>query len=194
MTKIDGRSVAAKLAKQESLANSSNTSEVVNTEVVQQTPSSVPPPEAPKIPVPTGTPPEVMNMLQNMYQEIQELKSKTENKPHMMTKAREIYAWPWEYKYKLYWEIPVLSFKSKKIDKTKDYHYKNLKWEYMSNHILEISLADGTTVDVDVIDFNRSITYSNLQQCEVIKDERGTVYVFNHPQYGSIEVLSSVIN
>jgi hypothetical protein len=51
--------------------------------------------------------------------------------------------------------VPVLSYISKKKDPSKDFVFKNSFGWFESNQILELTLANWTSIDVDVIEFNK---------------------------------------
>ena len=81
--------------------------------------------------------------------------------------------------------------------------FKNVYGEMESNHLVELHLADDTTVDVEVNEFNQSV-----QRSEKItaKDHRSDIidtdtklpkveyFVFDTPEYGEIKVLPYAIN
>jgi len=137
---------------------------------------------------------ELVALVRQLTKEVADLKN-GKKEEHMMVKAKQIYKWPRKFRCKLYWGVPVVNFISKKIDKNRDYLYKNTKWEFVNNHQVEVSLADGSTVDVDYFEFMRSIEYSEEQFCEIIKKPDGKeYYVFNIEPYGEFQVLASIIN
>lgn len=183
MAKIDGRSREAKLQRQQIVVDESITdiAEVATHEV------------APKASESNESVKDLIDLVRNLQSQLDEVKNqKTEN---MFVKGKERYEWPRHYKYRLWGEIPVLSIQSKKQDLTKDYLYKNHKWEYINNHIFEVELADWKTVDVDGVDFAKNSTYSEPQECVSIIDKNWKkTYVFNVQPYGEINVLSSIIN
>lgn len=136
----------------------------------------------------------VLARLDSIEAENQRLKAQLspENKH---TKWKEKYTWPWNYSYKLWWDVPVLSYKSFRKDKTKDFSYKNHLWVLINNHFLELLLADNTTVEVDVNEFNLNRSVSEKLPAEVITDwVTVTGYKFNDPTHGQFIVSASLIN
>lgn len=71
--------------------------------------------------------------------------------------------------------VPVLNYTSKRKDKSKDLLYKNSAGVYVSNHFLDLELADGGKVSVEVNEFNGSKTKSELQECKVIYEGKDVV-------------------
>lgn len=87
-----------------------------------------------------------------------------------------------------------MSYVSKKKDVSKDYLYKNHKGEYINNQMLALTLANGETVDIEALDL-ANCESGPKQKCSVVTKPTGVkVYVFNHPEFGEIEVLSNIIN
>lgn len=92
-------------------------------------------------------------------------------------------------------DVPVLSAKSLKKDKTKDYTYKNHLGQLISNQDLELTLADNSTVVVDVHEFNLNFSRSEKIPAEPITNGVSvTGYQFDVPEYGKFIVSSSLIN
>lgn len=217
MTKIDGRSkeakAAAALAAQEQTGNqldenvgqsndtiapvvveTQDLNPVVQVEEQQTSIASLWVAQSEKQTEDTDVTQMLLRQMQQMQEEIKSLKEDKGEDQNMFVKGREIFKWPWKYRFKLYGGIPVLSIQSKKQDITKDYIFKNVKGEMVSNHILEVSLADWQKVDVDVIDFNRSVTSSEETFGTLINEWGVSKYVFSTQEYGEIKVLASVIN
>lgn len=116
---------------------------------------------------------------------------------------KEKYQGELHFSYKLRGGIPVLGYKSKKKILTRDWSFKNTHWEYESNHLLELQLADWQTMDVEVTEFNTSVERSPKQTA---LDQKGQIidtdtkltklesYTFEDPTYGTIKVLPYAIN
>ena len=136
----------------------------------------------------------VLVRLDSLEAENQKLKAQV-NPENKFSKAKEKYQWPWNYSYKLWWEVPVLSYKSFKKDKTKDFTYKNHLWILTNNHYLELTLADNTTAEVDVNEFNLNCQKSEKLPAEQISDGvTVTGYKFKDSQYWEFIVSSKIIN
>jgi len=87
---------------------------------------------------------------------------------------RNQHKWPWAYSYKTWDGVPILDYKSKKIDTTKDLHYKAPNWQYVSNHLLVLSLADWETVEIEITEFNKAHWRSEkiiVKGSDLIRDE-----------------------
>lgn len=90
--------------------------------------------------------------------------------------------------------MPILSYVSRKKDASKDYTYKNHKGEYINNQMVQLTLANGETPEIEVLDL-ANCENSPKQRCAVtVKASGEKVYVFSHPEFGEFEVLSNVIN
>lgn len=154
---------------------------------VQQQPTQVEPAKSweEMVTIPKSSLTQILDRLENLEKETwswQDTKSKK-------------YDWPLHYSYKLRWDVPVLSYVSKRRDPRKPLRYRNEMWIYVSNHLLSLNLADWKSVDVDVEDFGQHFERSPKQEAEVRKKKDGSiVYVFGHHTYGDIEVLDHVIN
>ncbi len=136
----------------------------------------------------------VLARLDSLEAENQKLKAQV-NPENKFSKAKEKYQWPWNYSYKLWGEVPVLSYKSIKKDKTKDFTYKNHLWVLINNHFLALTLADEKTIEVDVNEFNLNCQKSEKLPAEPISDGvTVTGYKFKDSQYWEIIVSKSLIN
>ena len=136
----------------------------------------------------------VLARLDSLEAENQKLKAQV-NPENKFSKSKEKYQWPWNYSYKLWWEVPVLSYKSIKKDKTKDFTYKNHLWVLMNNHFLDLTLADWTNIEVDVNEFNLNCQKSDKLPAEPISDGvTVTGYKFNVSPYWEFIVSKSLIN
>lgn len=136
----------------------------------------------------------VLARLDSLEAENQKLKAQV-NPENKFAKAKEKYKWPWNYSYKLWGDVPVLSYKSFRKDKTKDFSYKNHLWVLINNHFLELELADNTKVEVDVHEFNLNRSVSEKLPWEIITDGITTTgYQFNDPIYGKFIVSANLIN
>lgn len=105
------------------------------------------------------------NWMAYVLEEIAKLKSENEllkdKMVHPAIKWREINNDNKKFSYKMRWGIPVLSYVSKRKDPSKDFVFKNQFWQYDdTNHILVLSLADWTTQEVQITEFNRDFTRS----------------------------------
>lgn len=125
------------------------------------------------------------------------------NPVNKFTKSRERYEWPWNYSYKMWGDVPVISYKSIKKDNTKDFTYKWPLGDVLSNQILVISLADGNEVKVDATEFGKHFTTSEKIQAQPMKNglpfiedttKKADSYQFTHDTYGSFIILSNLIN
>lgn len=117
--------------------------------------------------------------------------------------AKERYEWELHFSYKTWGWVPVLSYVSKKKNPARDLTFKNLHWEYESNHLLELSLANDTKIDVEVTEFNTSVERSPKMAA---LDQKGNVidtdtklskvesFTFQDPEFGTIVVLPTAIN
>jgi hypothetical protein len=136
----------------------------------------------------------VLARLDSLEAENQKLKAQV-NPENKFSKAKEKYQWPWNYSYKLWGDVPVLSYKSIKKDKTKDFTYKNHLWVLINNHFLDLKLADDSSIEVDVNEFNLNCQKSEKLPAEPISDGVTiTGYKFNIHPYGECIVSSSLIN
>lgn len=145
---------------------------------------------------PTGIDPMMKALLDQVKTLTNEVKQLKEwNKDWLLSSKNERYEWPRTYRYRLWWGVPVLSMKSKKKDITKPSMYFTPKWEQINNQIAELALADGSTIDVDVLEFWQFYEYSEPKVATEKMQPNGIKsYIFNDPTYWEIEVLSSVIN
>lgn len=136
----------------------------------------------------------VLARLDSLESENKLLKSQV-NPENMFKKAKERYEWPRNYSYKLWGDVPVLSYTSIKKDKTKDFTYKNHLWVLTNNQFLELSLADGKTVEVDVHEFNNNFSRSEKLPAEPITDGvTVTGYKYKDSTYGEFIVSAKLIN
>lgn len=136
----------------------------------------------------------VLARLDSLESENKLLKSQV-NPENMFKKAKERYEWPRNYSYKLWGDVPVLSYKSIKKDSTKDFTYKNHLWVLTNNQFLILSLADGKTVEVDVHEFNNNFSRSEKLPAEPITDGvTVTGYKYKDSTYGEFTVSAKLIN
>lgn len=136
----------------------------------------------------------VLARLDSLESENKLLKSQV-NPENMFKKAKERYEWPRNYSYKLWGDVPVLSYTSIKKDKTKDFSYKNHLNVLTNNQFLELSLADGKTVEVDVHEFNNNFSRSEKLPAEPITDGvTVTGYKYKDSTYGEFIVSAKLIN
>lgn len=110
-----------------------------------------------------------------VLEEISKLKAENENLKskitHPWVKWKEINQESKLFSYKMRGGVPVLTYVSKRRDPSKDFVYKNQYWQFESNHTLVLSLADGSTIDVDVVEFNRDFDRSEKMVCKNQYDE-----------------------
>ena len=117
------------------------------------------------------------------------------NPVNKLEKSKEIYKWPWNYSYKLWGDVPVLSYKSVKWDITKDFTYKNHLGVLVNNQFLMLKLADGKEVNVDAIEFGMNFTRSEKLPAEIVQNgNESTGYKFQDSTYGEFIVSSNFIN
>lgn len=136
----------------------------------------------------------VLARLDSLESENKLLKSQV-NPENMFKKAKERYEWPRNYSYKLWGDVPVLSYKSIKKDSTKDFTYKNHLWVLTNNQFLILTLADGKTVEVDVHEFNNNFSRSEKLPAEPITDGvTVTGYKYKDSTYGEFIVSAKLIN
>ncbi len=136
----------------------------------------------------------VLARLDSLESENKLLKSQV-NPENKFKKAKERYEWPRNYSYKLWGDVPVLSYTSIKKDKTKDFSYKNHLWVLINNQFLELSLADDKTVEVDVHEFNNNFSRSEKLPAEPITDGvTVTGYRYKDSTYGEFIVSAKLIN
>lgn len=136
----------------------------------------------------------VLERLDRLETENQQLKSQV-NPENKFKKAKEKYEWPWNYSYKLWGGVPVLSYKSIRKDKTKDFTYKNHLGVLINNHFLDLTLANGESMEVDIHEFNLNRSQSEKLPAEPISDGvTVTGYKFKDSEYGEFIVHKSLIN
>ena len=136
----------------------------------------------------------VLERLDSLEAENQKLKAQV-NPENKFAKSKEKYQWPWNYSFKLWGDVPVLSYKSIKKDKTKDFSYKNHLNVLVNNHYLDLSLADGSNIEVDMLEFGLNCWQSEKLPAEVITDWVTTTgYKFNVKPYWEFIVSASLIN
>jgi len=135
----------------------------------------------------------ILERLERLEKENEELKKGDIN---VVLDWRKIYDWPRAYSYKLWWGVPVLSYKSFKKDPTKDLIFKDQFNQYKSNHYLKLTLADWNEVEVEVNEFNRDYERSDKMLAEKCTDNRWNLlwYEFDTPQWWKIIVSENMIN
>jgi len=142
---------------------------------------------------------QILERLDRLEKENAELKASKENP---FKKAHEKYEWPLAYSYKLRGWVPVLSYVSVMKDPTKDLTFKNQNGILENNQLMRLELANGTTVDVDSIEFGNNFTRSDKMEAkfehgEVITTENhkyAKEYRFESKEFGEFVVLSQIIN
>jgi hypothetical protein len=141
----------------------------------------------------------ILERLEALEQENKELKSNTATK---LKDAKKVNNDPKKFSYKLRGWVPVISYVSKRQDPTKDLVYKNQFWQYDSNHILVLSLADWTTAEVDVIEFWKNYEISEKVEAydhhnELINNQSLPLvkaYTFKTKEHWTFTVLPNSIN
>lgn len=135
----------------------------------------------------------ILERLERLERENNELR---EGKMNVFVSWREVYDWPREYSYKLWWGIPVLSYKSFKKDPTKDLMFKDQFWQWKSNHYLKLTLANEKEVEVEVNEFNRDYERSEKMRAEKCTDNRWHLlgYEFETEDRWKIIVAENMIN
>ena len=109
----------------------------------------------------------ILERLDRLEKENAELKGETNPEK----KAKERYKWPRLMSYKMWWWEPVLNYEWFLKDPTKsDIYRKGDDW--ISNQYLEVELAWGKTVKVEVNEFGKFHTLSEKMEA---KDENGKV-------------------
>lgn len=146
----------------------------------------------------------ILEKLNNLEKENQLLRKSQEDKgKNMFIKAKEKYEGPLTYSFKLWWWVPVCNYTSVKKDKTKDWLYK-YHWEFVSNHYLDLTLADGSNVKVEVNEFNASFTKSEYYEAKnedwkiittkIAKLYPPKSYTFETEEYWTFTVDPKIIN
>lgn len=136
----------------------------------------------------------VLARLDSLESENKLLKSQV-NPENMFKKAKERYEWPRNYSYKLWGDVPVLSYKSVKKDTTKDFTFKDHNQVLQNNQFLELTLADEKIVKVDVHEFNNNFSRSEKLPAEPITDGvTVTGYKYKDSTYGEFIVSAKLIN
>lgn len=134
----------------------------------------------------------LLKRLEEQEKRLQELEKGESN---IFKDAKEKYKWPRNYKFTMWWWVPVLSYESFRKDPTKDFVYKNQYGTYESNHYLKLTLANGKTEEVEVNIFNRDKSKTDPMPCKIQTNEDWEqVYIFSTEDYGQITVLSKIIN
>lgn len=120
--------------------------------------------------------------------------------------AKERNVQPKEYRYKLWWWVPVLNFTTKRKDPTKDLVYE-VWWVAYNNHLLVLELEWGKKLEVDAIDFWKSHTWSKMQVAldantrkPIVPNDKWLItsvpqeYIFTTPEWNEILVNVNAIN
>lgn len=138
---------------------------------------------------------EMVSLPKSVLQELIDRIEAVEKGKNPIREAKKRYTGPREFSFKLRGWVPVLSYQTTRKDPTKWLRYKNQFGHYTNNQLLKLSLADKSTVDVDVEDFLAHSDRSEKMRCQVITDENGDkVYKFNTDNWGEFTVLEKVIN
>lgn len=135
----------------------------------------------------------ILDRLDKLEKENAELKKWQMN---VFTQWKEKYDWPRAYCYKLWWWVPVLSFKPFLKDPTKDLVYKDQFWQWKSNHYLKLTLANGKEEEVEVNDFNKFRTLSEKVIAEKRTDNKWNLqwFAFETEEWWEIIVEPNIIN
>lgn len=132
-------------------------------------------------------------ILEKLERQEAELKALKNQRPQISMKdAREKYAWPRHYAFSLRGGVPVVAWESFRKDSTKDFEFKNIYWQYETNHYMKLKLANGEEVEVTNYNFLRDRQKSDPMPCKVTTDEKwNTTYEFDTESYGKVTVLST---
>lgn len=111
---------------------------------------------------------QILDRLNKLEKENAELKS---GKVNAFDKAKEKYKWPLKAKYWLRGDKPILSYKSYKGKEEYDLLYKTPSGEWVDNHFVSLTLADGEVVKkVLANSFAVSRVLSEESEFDVITD------------------------
>lgn len=135
----------------------------------------------------------ILERLDTLEKENEELKKGQLN---VFTEGKKFYEWPRDYSYKMWWGVPVLAYKSFRKDATKDLVYQNQYGAWVSNHYLELTLANKKKVEVEVNEFNKHYTTSEKMRAEKTTDNRGNVlgYEFEVEPRWKFIVATNLLN
>jgi len=134
----------------------------------------------------------ILERIEKLEQENKELREK--DIPNVV-KWREHYKWPRTYSYKLWWWVPVLDYISEKKDKTRDFVYKNIHWEFTENQLLVLKLANWKEEKVLCTSFNDWFERSDKLECKVESNwSEITGFIFTTKEFGEFKVSPKCIN
>lgn len=135
----------------------------------------------------------ILQRMDKLEAENEELKKGQLN---VFTEGKKFYDWPRKFSYKMWWGVPVLSYKSFRKDLTKDLVYQNQYGAWVSNHYLKLTLANDKTVEVEVNEFNKHYTTSEKILAEKATDNRGNVlgYEFDTEEWWKFIVATNLLN
>ena len=143
----------------------------------------------------------MLEQMKVMQAQINKLSEEKKN-PH--ADEKKIYDWPHKYSFKLYAWVPVLSYKSVKENPHMDWNYRNQAWHFISNQLLELTLASkdengqNEVKRVEVNEFNKNHTSSE----KMVTDENVVIgnpknpsgYQFTYGEFWTFIVSSNIIN
>lgn len=98
------------------------------------------------------------------------------------------------YSYKLWNWIPIIDYVSKKKDLARDYTYENVKGEVVDNHVMELKLADWTTIDTLVTEFHKGYTKSEQEFPIEERTKDWQKYFKFEKDWKEFEISSKIIN
>ena len=131
---------------------------------------------------------QILDRLSKLEEENTQLKKKEPVDP------KKKYDWPSSYSYKLWGWIPVCDYTSKKKDETRSLSYENVKGEVVDNHIMELKLADWTTIKTLMTEFHKGYTKTEQEfPIEVRTKDWQTYYKFKK-DWKEFEISKKIIN
>jgi len=152
----------------------------------------------------------LMQLIQDMQAQIDKLSAEKWD-TGWLKKEQEHYQWPLHISYKIWDNKPILSYRSERKDTSKPLRYRMPNGEYVSNHFVVLTLADGNdTKAISAYDFWMYHTQSDKIPCGIISKDWYEIasyetkhikqgievesYVFNTKEYGKIIVSPNCIN
>lgn len=131
---------------------------------------------------------QILERVNKLEEENKQLK---DNKPRDPKKK---YEWPNSYSYKMWNDIAICDYSSKKKDPARDLTYVNPKGDVVDNQILVLKLADWTNVETFMTEFHKWYTKSEqvfpVSERTVDWDKKFTF----ESNWEKFEVSSRIIN
>lgn len=151
----------------------------------------------------------LLQLIQEMQAKIDKLSEKSDTA--WLTQEKKFYEWPLLVSYKMWDWIPVVSYRSERKDSARPLRYKLPNGEYVDNHYVVLTLADGKeTKPIVAADFGRYHTLSEklpvwiktTDWYEVASYETKHIkqwleveqYIFNTKEYGQLFISPNCIN